>query len=43
VTKATQWKHQGVPSDVIAASVEWAKEQLEEEEDDEEEEGDMEE
>jgi 20S proteasome subunit alpha 7 len=43
VTKATQWKHQGVPSDVIAASVEWAKEQLEEEEDDDEEEGDMEE
>ena len=43
LSAATQWKHAGVPKDVIASSVEWAKTQLEEEEDDDEEEGDMEE
>lgn len=40
------WKHKGVPKDVIAESVEWAKEQLQEEDDDDEEddeEGEMEE
>mmetsp|Transcript_25309 Transcript_25309/g.43088 ORF Transcript_25309/g.43088 Transcript_25309/m.43088 type:complete len:266 (-) Transcript_25309:31-828(-) len=43
--EATGWKHKGVPKETIAASVEWAKEQLQEEEDDEEEEdeGEMEE
>lgn len=43
LSEATQWKHTGVPKDIIASSVEWAKAQLEEEEDDDEEEGDMEE
>jgi 20S proteasome subunit alpha 7 len=43
LSEATQWKHKGVPKDVIASSVEWAKAQLEEEEDDDEEEDGMEE
>ena len=47
ISESTGWKHKGVAKDVIASSVEWAKQQLEEEEDDDEEddddEGDMEE
>jgi len=43
ISEKTGWKHQGVPKDQIAASVAWAKEQLEEDEDDEEEEEGMEE
>mmetsp|Transcript_1563 Transcript_1563/g.3868 ORF Transcript_1563/g.3868 Transcript_1563/m.3868 type:complete len:266 (+) Transcript_1563:116-913(+) len=45
ISESTDWKHKGVPKDVIAQAVEWAKEQLEEEDDEEEEEdeGEMEE
>jgi 20S proteasome subunit alpha 7 len=39
LSEETQWKHQGVPKDVLSEAITWAKEQLEEEEDDDEEEG----
>ena len=34
----TGWKHEGVPKDVIASAVEWAKREIEEEEEDDDDE-----
>jgi 20S proteasome subunit alpha 7 len=39
ICEESEWKHVGVPKDVIADATVWAKEQLEEEEEEEEEEG----
>mmetsp|Transcript_24577 Transcript_24577/g.37909 ORF Transcript_24577/g.37909 Transcript_24577/m.37909 type:complete len:271 (+) Transcript_24577:65-877(+) len=43
ISKDTKWEHRGVPKDVIAAAVEWAKEDIEaaqdDDDDEEEEEG----
>ena len=38
ICEASGWKHQAVPKDILKASEEWAKEQLEEEEEDDEDE-----
>lgn len=38
ISTQTNWKHQGVPKDVLQNAVAWAKEQLEEEEEDDDEE-----
>ena len=43
LTQANDYKHEGVPKDIIEAGKEWAKEQLKEEESDDEEEEGMEE
>lgn len=36
ICSESKWRHVGVPKDIIAAGVEWAKEQVEEEEDEDE-------
>lgn len=43
ICEASGWKHKGVPKDVLKASEDWAKEQLDEEEEDSDDDEEMEE